>query len=209
MFELDIIKSELSLELLRGLCDMSNSRIAGFILYTRKHANIVKILKDDDYWCSLDEISGPNWPIFAVRPLESRYCSLRGSSIPGTISMMVPTYHEPNANRKVLKYFGLEESADLPCFIVFMWDDNNQLCQIDWKIDDYSVDSAYNSIKEVVELISKAEQEILPEYKMSTSVFRQVKSEIEGTKFRKGLLRICKGCENGISLMGSVASLVK
>lgn len=54
MFELDIIKSELSPELLRGLCDMSNSRIAGFILYTRKHANVVKILKDDDYWCGLD-----------------------------------------------------------------------------------------------------------------------------------------------------------
>lgn len=209
MFELDIIKSELSPELLRGLCDMSNSRIAGFILYTRKHANVVKILKDDDYWCGLDELSGPNWPIFAVRPLESRYCSCRGSSIPGTISMMVPTYHEPNANRRVLKYFGLEESDDLPCFIVFMWDDNNQLCQIEWRIDDYSVETAYNSIKEVVELISKAEQDILPEYKMSTSVFRQVKSEIEGSKFRKSFLRICKVCENGISLMGSVASLVK
>lgn len=209
MFELDIIKSELSPELLRGLCDMSNSRIAGFILYTRKHANVAKILKDDDYWNSLDELSGPNWPIFAVRPLESRYCSIRGRYDPGTINMMLPTYHEPNANRRVLKYFGLEESVDLPCFIVFMWDDINQLCQIDLKIDDYSVDSAYNSIKEVVELISKAEQEILPEYKMSTSVFRQVKSEIEGTKFRKGFLRICKGCDNGISLMGSVASLVK
>lgn len=108
MFELDIIKSELNPELLRGLCDMSNSRIAGFILYTRKHANVVKILKDDDYWNSLDELSGPNWPIFAVRPLESRCFSLRGRYDPGTISMMVPTYHEPNANRRVLKYFGLE-----------------------------------------------------------------------------------------------------
>ena len=90
-----------------------------------------------------------------------------------------------------------------------MWDDNNQLRQIDWKVNDYSIETAYNSIKEVVELISKAEQEILPEYKMSTSVFRQVKSEIEGSKFRKGLLRICRGCKDGISLMGSVASLVK
>lgn len=168
----------------------------------------MKILKDDDYWCSLDELSGPNWPIFAVRPLESRYCSHRGSYSTDTISMMLPTYHEPNANRRVLKYFGLEESGDLPCFIVFMWDDNKQLCQIDWKIDDYSVDTAYNTIKEVVELISKAEQEILPEYKMSTSVFRQVKSEIEGSKTRKGFLRICKCCKDGISLMGSIASLV-
>lgn len=209
MFELDIIKSELSPELLRGLCDMSNSRIAGFILYTRKHANVAKILKDDDYWNSLDELSGPNWPIFAVRPLESGYCSFRGRYDPGTINMMLPTYHDPNANIRVLKYFGLEEAGDLPCFIVFMWDDNNQLRQIDWKVNDYSIETAYNSIKEVVELISKAEQEILPEYKMSTSVFRQVKSEIEGSKFRKSLLRICRGCKDGISLMGSVASLVK
>lgn len=45
MVELDIIKSELSLELLRGLCDMSNSRIAGFILYTRKHANVASLVR--------------------------------------------------------------------------------------------------------------------------------------------------------------------
>jgi len=91
--------------------------------------------------------------------------------------MMVPTYHEPNANRKVLKYFGLEESADLPCFIVFMWDDNNQLCQIDWKIDDYSVDTAYNSIKEVVELISKAAQKA---YKRANILAKAVNSTVFG-----------------------------
>lgn len=208
MFELDIIKSDLNPQLIRGLYDMSNSRIAGFILYTRKHANVVKVLKDEDYWTCFDEMSGPNWPIFSVRPLDPRRQQYSGRSIPGTISMMVSTLHEPNANKRVLKYFGLEESRDLPCFIVFMWDDNNQLCQIDWKIDDFSVDAAYNSIKEVIELISKAERDVLLEYKKSTGVFRQVKTEIEGSKFRKNVLRIGKVCEHGISLMGSIASLV-
>ena len=63
------IEKEFGLKELRRQCDHSTSRIFGFIMYTRRHSYIKKVLEDVDFWNELDEISGSRWPIFAVRPL--------------------------------------------------------------------------------------------------------------------------------------------
>lgn len=54
-------------DIVRG--DESLSRIYGFILYTDKDPFVAKVLRDEDFWQALNSISGPSWPIFAVRPL--------------------------------------------------------------------------------------------------------------------------------------------
>ena len=64
------LNEEFGIEKLRGVCDNATSRIYGFIMYTRKHSYIVKVLRDNDFWNELDEISGANWPIFSIKPLD-------------------------------------------------------------------------------------------------------------------------------------------
>ena len=47
-----------------------NTRIYGFILYGKEHHYVARALRDEDFWNCLDNISGINWPIFAVRPFN-------------------------------------------------------------------------------------------------------------------------------------------
>ena len=66
------IKNDCGLSDVKDLveCSPNLSRIYGFILYTEQDPYVAKVLRDDDFWKSLDSISGANWPIFAARPLK-------------------------------------------------------------------------------------------------------------------------------------------
>lgn len=172
------IEKEFGLKELRSQCDNSISRIFGFIMYTRRHSYIAKVLEDIHFWNELDEISGSRWPIFAVRPLEQGHYQYP-SPPPGVLAMMVPTWVEPNENRKYLDVFSLEESSDLPCFIAFIWNDDNELEQITFKLNNQNKDAAFDSIREIVSIISDTEQQILPAYRKTDSVFRNVKGNLK------------------------------
>ena len=172
------LEKEFGLTELRHRCDNSTSRIFGFIMYTRRHSYIVKALRDVDFWNELDEISGPRWPIFAVQPLKEGYYQFPAPP-PGLLAMMVPTWVEPNENRKYLDVFSLDESSDLPCFIVFIWNNDDELEQITFKLSNDNLDKAFDSIREIVSIISKAEQQILPEYRKTDSVFNNAKADLK------------------------------
>ena len=168
-------------ELVKG--DTNISRIYGFILYSEKDPYVAKVLRDEDFWKSLDAISGANWPIFAARPLQKGFFTTKGFT-PNGIGMLIQTWDEPIVNNTVLDYFGLQDSQDLPLFVAFMWDDNDNLNQVSIHINGNSVDSAYSSLKEIVTVISNVEAAILPEYKGTVNVFRNVKTAIEALDWR-------------------------
>ena len=181
------LKDEFGVQHLKGVCEGATSRIYGFIMYTRRHSYIIKVLRDNDFWNELNEISGPNWPIFSIKPLQEGEYEMRGSDR-GVFSMMTPIWKEPNENRKYLKFFSLEESKDRPCFIAFIWKDNNELEQVTWKLSNDSEQEAFDSIREVVNIISQTEALIQPEYKRTENVFRNVRQNIEGIKSKRQLI---------------------
>lgn len=185
------LKKEMGITQIREISEHTVARIFGFIMYTRRHAYIIKALRDNDLWSELDEISGANWPIFSVKPLsEGRYelpKSNRNSS-----QMLVPIWKEPNENKEFLSVFSLNESKDLPCFITFIWKDNDEIEQIVWKLSNKNKKEAFNSIREVVSIISETEELILPEYKRTENVFRNVKANIEARIAKHSIIRNLK-----------------
>lgn len=164
--------------------DTSLSRIFGFILYTDKDPYVAKVLEDEYFWKALDAISGSNWPIFAARPLKKGFREYRGGGAPDSFSMMVSVWNEPKTNYQVLKYFDLDNSEDLPLFVAFIWDDQDDLKQIAIPIRGTTVDTVYASLKEIVELISKVENDITPDNKQSVQVFNNVKVQLESLKWK-------------------------
>lgn len=182
------LKDEFGIQHLKGVCERATSRIYGFIMYTRRHSYIIKVLRDNDFWNELNEISGPNWPIFSIKPLQEGEYKMPGNDRGIISSMMVPIWKEPNENRKYLKFFSLEESKDLPCFIAFIWKDNDELEQVTWKLSNNSEQEAFDSIREVVNIISQTETLILPEYKRTENIFRNVRQNIEGVKSKRQLI---------------------
>lgn len=170
-------------ELVEGESNLS--RIYGFILYTEQDPYVAKVLRDDDFWSALDTISGSNWPIFAVRPLPKGNWKLSPSSRGGnTTNFMVQTWDEPKANIPVLRDFGIKKTEDLPLFVVFMWDDDDNLNEITIPILGNNQEKVFCSLKEIVETIAKVEEAILPQYKGTVNVFRNVKAALEALAFR-------------------------
>lgn len=167
--------------------DESLSRIYGFILYTDCDPYVAKFLSDDFFWNALDAKSGPNWPIFAVRPLRKGKSIFKGGS-PGVMSMMIPTWDEPKQNIPVLRDFGLEDSEQLPIFVAFMWDDNDELHQISIPITGNNEDETYRSIEEIVTVITDVEKRINPNFKRTVNVFRNVAQELDSLQYRHKMI---------------------
>lgn len=190
------IQAKCGLDVVKDYVHNTNtSRIYGFILYTKQNPYVAKVLRDNDFWDALDEKSGKNWPVFAVRPLDKGYYDTNTPSNPNTIGFMVQTWTEPSANKEILHEFGLSSSEDLPCFVAFMWDDNDNLQSITIPIVGKDVDSVFLSIETIVKIISDTEQRILPQYKRNVEVFRNVADELNALKFRykmKSLGKITK-----------------
>ena len=168
--------------------DKNISRIYGFILYTEKDPYVAKVLRDEDFWNALYCISGANWPIFAVRPLRKGKYKMPSTS-GNVISYMMPTWDEPRTNMPVLHDFGMKDSENLPLFMAFMWDDQDELNQIAISITGSDVDSVYHSIEEIVKAITRVESEVLPQYKRSVNVFRNVVTEMKALNFRHKVIQ--------------------
>ncbi len=199
------LSEEFGIHNLKEKCGNYTTRIYGFIMYTRKHSYIVKVLRDIDFWNELNEISGANWPIFSVKPLkEGEYTFPRSNRDEEVMQMMIPTWHEPNQNRTLLNFFNLRESSNLPCFIAFIWNNKNELEQITWPLKNTSEQDAFDSIREVVEIISQTESAILPSLKSSENVFREVKGNIEAKMERRKLIN---GAQKIVSIKKLLESL--
>lgn len=189
------IQQDYDLDFLKDMVkDKYLSRIYGFILYTRKNPYVVKVLRDDDFWNSLNDISGANWPIFAVKPHEQNHHVSRSYSVPGALGFMVQTGVTLELNTKFLIDFGLSDYEDLPCFVAFMWDDNDNLQSITVPIRGNDISTVYSSIETIVRLISETESKILPEYKQNVEVFRNVSDQLKALEFKHDFKKsVCIG----------------
>jgi hypothetical protein len=160
------------------------AKIFGFILYSDSHSNIKKVLRDDDHWSSFNEDSN-GWIIFSIKPREGQ---LKYPNFPeGTIGMMIPVWKEPSENKKILEFFGLQDTRVLPCFVAFTIKENKELSRVSYKLDDDSYDNARNSIKKIINEITATVDNILPEYKDTDSVYREVTKTIERIKTEEKL----------------------
>lgn len=182
MFE---IEEECGLKLIKDLVKDTNlSRIYGFILYSQDDVFMKSILTNKFIWDELDNISGMRWPIFVTRPLEPRQKKRRFQSSHSSIEFLFDYDSEPIENLQILSDFGLSNSKDLPCFVAFMWDDQDQLHSISIPIHGNGESAIYLDLKKIVVAIAKVEDEIEPQYKRNIEVFRNVQSELKALRFQ-------------------------
>lgn len=194
------IQEECDLKLIKKLVDDKNlSRIYGFILYTDKDIMVKKVLSDKLYWEALDKKSGARWPIFTVRQLVKGYDEFMPSSPNGT-NFMMKKWYEPPVNMDVLKTFEIESTEELPCFVAFIWDDNDVVQSISVNINGRTDSDVYLKLDEVVSAIARAEAAVLPEYKQNVELFRNVKSELNGLNFKYKIKSVYKTASKFIPL---------
>jgi hypothetical protein len=129
----------------------------GAILFTKSHPNIIKCLKDDDYWNALSEISGEDFPVFANTLFQGRYemPSFKSNSI----GFMVQVWKEPNQNKEILEWFSLKDSND-PVLVVFGFE-SETMFQATYKLSDESIQKAFESLKKPIKNTSDMLKELV------------------------------------------------
>lgn len=165
----------------------------GYVLYTDENPNTKKILRDADYWKALDEISGENWIIFAIKP---KVGSLEYPDIPPSppgrtvFYDMEPIWEEPSENKELLSLFGVESTRMLPLFVVFVFVEDKYFT-INMKIKDNRVEDGFNSLKYAVCTVKKAIDQIDPKnWKNDLGVFGSIEMQIGHHKNNKRIIKL-------------------
>lgn len=136
------------------------AQLFGILLYTDLHPHIVKVLRDDDYWRSFDELTGERFCVFSIKPAQGKY--IVSGSAPGTRGMMIQYWEEPAANKEIINLLGINNTKNMPMLLLFTEIDG-ELLKIELELDHSSTEIAYNSIKKQLEFSSKALSQIKEE----------------------------------------------
>lgn len=162
---------------LRTISSYQETRLCGFVIYDETDAVMKRVMNDSSIFRMLDEISGPRWPIFTVAPLVPSPCRTQSNGLgesengKGVI--------EPEMNRMIFDFFGLNSHKDTPCFVVFCWDDNGNLISAWYKLDNSLPSKAEDSLTNIVQIISKAEAKLDDNMRQDLTAFRETIYKLE------------------------------
>ncbi len=132
--------------------------VFGVILYTEAHPHIIKLLNDDVYWKALSELSGPRWAVFAIRASQGTLVSPR--VLDGSFGFLVPVWKEPTENEELLDFFEIGSSKNLPLLLIFTMGHDGEVLKNEIKLNDFSVEVAFDSIKDALVLVADSLQKI-------------------------------------------------
>lgn len=158
MMQLD---EEFGMKVINGCHRKSN--LFGFILFSEANYNVVRAMRDHDFIAALHVISGPNWPIFFVSPLERKIGEFFGSESRNSIGYARCISRETKYNQSALAFFGLSNSdKDLPCFVVFSINPKipDVIDQKAYRISGKTEDEVKQSIETIVLTIADIEKTI-------------------------------------------------
>jgi len=159
----------------------------GVILYTNAHPNMKKVLRDEDYWNALDDISGPRWAIFSIRAHPGHVGP--PDLPPNCVGMMFPVWKEPAANRELLTTFDLKDTEQLPALIVFVLE-GASLHRTVVPLQEATLEDAYSSLKAVVAEIANALKAVSSENLANPEgVFAAVNYALQNYRDRRVLKR--------------------
>ena len=131
--------------------DPALADLFGIILYSDAQANVKKVLRDEDYWEALDEVSGPHLAVFAVRT--------KAPKVPGNLDFVVPVWKEPRENLALLEDLQLPSTEKLPA-IVWLTHDRGDLLRCVVPLDDRTEEAAYASIKKALTIAGEAMENV-------------------------------------------------
>ena len=133
------------------------TNVFGFIAYSERNPYVAKVLQDKDFWKSLNARS-EGWILYAIKP-DSEY--FKGGNA---------DYINDSLGLKPEEY---------PQLVILAIGSDQVMMQRNYPISDNSVDDAYKSIKNNVDVITAAVKRIHPNYKSATGVHREVLTALD------------------------------
>jgi len=196
-----------------------------FIVYDFDNHTITDILKKQNYWNTLDKISGKTLSVFYINSQDSYY-KMRQEQIyqdelrqgdrnsqSGTISFLIPITRKPtptdNAIGFVKSEFELDENIRTPFVLFFQIDNEDNISDsfiVGLKQD--KLEEAFLELRDHIKNAVESLNKVLPEnYKNHQEIFNLIKSGIESGKFYDFINKKVKP-KLGIGLIISLVKLI-
>ena len=131
----------------------SQYSLYSILMFTNAHPHVIKLLKDQEYYKALDEITGPEIALFYTCLIQGYYETPKLP--PGRLGFLVPIWKEPSANKKLLSLFDMSDSRELPCIITFLFE-SGKIHYTKSKIDNQSTQETFNSIDRILKKLGNA-----------------------------------------------------
>ena len=166
--------------------DQEQVNVLGLILYTDAHAHVKKVLRDADCWKALDVRSGRKWTILSARASQGAYSQSKPPL--GTMGRIVEVWNDPSENEALLEMFHLENTEELPVFVLFCPLPNGRVLQSKIGLSDESEQAAFVRMRYVIDQVAEAVKRIDMENRQDfESVFRAMETALFDIKVLDGL----------------------
>lgn len=133
------------------------ANVFGFIAYSERNPYVAKVLKDKDFWKSLNARS-EGWILYAIKPDSDYFGGGNADYINESLGLKPEEY---------------------PQLVILAIGSNQVMMQRNYPISDKSEDDAYKSIEHNVDVITAAVKRIHPNYKSAAGVHREVVSALD------------------------------
>ena len=133
------------------------ANVFGFIAYSERNPYVAKVLKDKDFWKSLNAKSD-GWILYAIKPDSDYFGGGNADYINESLGLKPEEY---------------------PQLVILAIGSNQVMMQRNYPISDKSEDDAYKSIEHNVDVITAAVKRIHPNYKSAAGVHREVVSALD------------------------------
>ena len=163
----------------------------GIILFTEANAEIVKLLKDKEYYFALDSISGENFPVFVSMLFQGEF--LYPTPPKNSFSYIQPIWKEPKENEQLLSLFDIPDSNKFPLFVLFNYL-NDELYYQKYNLKADSKQAAYIMLKEILSSVSK---------KITNNNNRETNNKLKSLGWTIKKLKIKKGIKHIIQIVSS------
>jgi hypothetical protein len=194
-----------------------NERAMAFalILYDFENQQISKILKDTEYWLSLNQISGKFLTVFSfnhkpvVRYRRKKHISNFDLEPPLTQYLTSVThFNNPSTNSELLidKYFGKNIKIKYPAVLFFQTNEEKVIDYSIVELDEQEIEKSFLELKNYILEAVKALKLIKKENKNNIQqIFNNVKGNVEGKRTK---IVTVKKIKNLISITGFLSTIM-
>jgi hypothetical protein len=185
-----------------------------FILYDFENHQLCKVLNDDEYWLSLNEISGEYITIFSLNYKEHKKTIQRKRQSHGFGGLQfltnITTNMNPSkgTNELISKYFGDEIQVKYPAILFFQVDNESVIDSLLIELKEERIELAFLELKDYIKSSVKALKQISSENRENIKeIFDCLERNVESTESVKKVKRVFKNAGNLIGLIASIKGL--
>lgn len=188
------------------------------IIYDFENPQLPIILQNEDYWRSLNQISGKYISVFSLnykkpkKIKKSRSYSDTGSKYTSFLTS-IPTDLFPSEGTELLinKYFvDKSDKIEYPAILFFQVDNNEVTESFIVELKEEETEKAYLELKEILKVVSQALEKVLPECRNNfDEIYTITKNNIESLKMKTKIKKLSLKLKTIFEIISIVSPIFK